>query len=63
MHEFLEVQHCHKEGSIPLPFMDEVLDKVANHEIGSFLDGILKVPSSQDSFGTPCQYKTTFIND
>jgi hypothetical protein len=25
----------------PLPFMDEVLDKVANHEIGSFMDDFL----------------------
>jgi hypothetical protein len=61
MHGFLEVQHCHKEESIPLPFMDEVLDKVANHEIGSFLDEFLGY--HQGKIVLEHHANTRFIND
>ncbi len=40
-------EHCHKKGLVPLPFINEVLDKVMNHEVYSLLDVFSKYDQIQ----------------
>jgi hypothetical protein len=50
-----------KKYPYPLPFTNEVLDKVVGHEVYSFLDGFFKYHQIQ--IAPKDRYNTTFITD
>jgi hypothetical protein len=59
--DFQKLNIATKKESHPLPFMDEVLDKVVNHEVYLFLDGFFGYHEIQI---TPKDhYKMAFITN
>jgi hypothetical protein len=58
---FRKFKCSHKEGSMPLPFIDEVWNKIERYEAYSFLDGYLRY--HQIFIAPEDKYKTAFITD
>jgi hypothetical protein len=58
---FQKLNAATKKYPYPLPFTNEVLDKVMGHEVYLFLDGFSKYHQIQIAFED--HYKTTFITD
>jgi hypothetical protein len=58
---FLQLNVATKKDPYPLPFTEEVLDKVAGHEVYSFLDAFFSY--HQIMIALKDKYKTAFITD
>ncbi len=61
LHWFWKLNIIAKNDPYPLPFMNEVLDKIARYEVYSFLNGFLGYHQIQ--FAPKYHYKMTFIID
>ncbi len=59
--DFQKLNAMTKKNPYPLPFMDEVLDKVVGHEVYLFLDGFFGYQQIQ--IASKDRYKMTFITD
>jgi hypothetical protein len=59
--DFQKLKVVTKKDPYPLPFMEEVLDMVARHEVNSFLDGFSSY--HQITIAPKNRYKTAFITN
>ena len=64
VHRLLKTQRSHKEGSLSLPFIDKMLERLAKHSFFCFLDGysgyhqIPIHPDDQSKTMFTCRYGT-----
>jgi hypothetical protein len=59
--DFRKLNAATKKDPYPLPFIDEVINIVAKHEVYTFLDGFFGY--HQISIALVDQYKTTFVTN
>jgi hypothetical protein len=59
--EFWRLNVATKKDPYPLPFIEEVLNKVTSHKVYSFLDGFSSYHQIMITFEN--KYNTTFIID
>ena len=58
MYRLYKTEHCYQKGPYPLPFIDQMLDKLAGHSHYCFLDGYFCY--NQISIAPEDQEKNTF---